>query len=158
MVDVRLHRPANRPAWQVQGFHVQAATTAQLAPLKFTLSGKSALQYFFLAFVVASPLLMVAALIKVIRSQGLRRKWLWGILAFGGLAIFQMNWATGQVTYQLISLQLIGAGAVRGLSSFSPWILSATIPVGAVLILTGIWANPRRARKATPTESPSSAG
>ena len=158
-VDVRLYRPVGRPAWQVQGFHVQAATAAQLAVNRFTLAGKSALQYLFLAFTVASPLLMVAALVKVVRTPGLRRKWLWGVLAFAGLASLHMNWTTGQLTYQLVSIQLIGAGAVRSLSAFSPWILSATLPVGAILILTGVWANPRRARKAAAqAASPSSAG
>jgi hypothetical protein len=36
---------------------------------------------------------------------------------------------------------------MKGLSAFSPWVLTATLPVGAVLILTGLWANPRRARR-----------
>lgn len=150
-VDVQMYRPDGRQGWQVRGFHVQAATAAQLAPNRFSLSGKSAIQYLSLAFTVASPLLMVAALVKVIRTAGLKRKWLWGILAFAGLVALRMNWTTGQLTYQLITVQFIGAGVMRGLSAFSQWVLSATIPVGAILILTGIWANPRRARKPTPS-------
>ena len=150
-VEVRLYRPAGQQGWQVQGFHVQAATAAQLAPNRFSLSGKSAIQYLFLALTIVSPLVMVAALVKVIRTPGLKRKWLWGILAFAGLVALRMNWTTGELTYQLITVQFIGAGAMRGLSAFSQWVLSATIPVGAILILAGIWANPRRARKPAPS-------
>lgn len=157
LVDTQLYRATNSRAWQVQGFHVQAATTAELASNRFSLMGKSAFQYLFLLFTVASPLLMLAALIKVVRTPGLKRKWLWGILAFAGLVALRMNWTTGQLSYQILTIQLIGAGAVRGLSAFSPWILSATVPVGAVLILTGVWANPRRARPVSSAASQSTA-
>jgi hypothetical protein len=146
LVDTRLRRPAGQATWLVQGFHFQVATTKDLARNDFTLR-KPASQLLFLAFVIASPLLMIAALVKVIRRPGLRRKWLWGILAFGGLTALSMDWTTGRLSYQLVTVQLLNAGVMKGLSAFSPWVLTATLPVGAVLILTGLWANPRRARR-----------
>ena len=154
LVDVRLHRANRQQPWQIQGLHVQLATNAQLAANHLTLAGKPAKQDLFLLFVIASPLLMIAALVKVVRTRGLKRKWLWGILAFIGLTGLRMNWTTGEIIWQPLTVQLINAGIARGLSAFSPWILSATLPVGAVLILTGVWANPRRAKTpAKPVET-----
>jgi hypothetical protein len=147
LVDTTIYRAAGKKAWVVEGFHVQAATNAELARNRLLAPGKSAMQYLFFAMVIVSPLVMLAALVKVIRTVGLKRKWLWGIAAFLGLVPFHLNWTTGQFTYQLASIQLIGAGVVKGMSAFSPWVLSFCIPVGAILILTGVWANPARARK-----------
>lgn len=147
LVDVRLHRANSRQAWQIQGLHVQLATNAQLADNRLTLSGKPAKQHLFLLYAIASPLLMIGALVKVIRTPGLKRKWLWGALAFAGLTALRMNWTTGDLFCQPLAIQFVDAGVIRGPSAFSPWFLSATLPVGAVLILTGVWANPRRAKK-----------
>jgi hypothetical protein len=57
-----------------------------------------------------------------------------------------MNWTTGQVDFQLLSLQLLGAGAMTSAPGLSPWVLTFTLPIGAALILVGLWANPRRAK------------
>jgi hypothetical protein len=154
VVESRLSRAAEGQPWLVAGFNVQTATSAEISATRFAAPGKSAAHYLFLAATILSPLLMVAALIKVIRTRGLRRKWMWGIIAFAGLMSFQMNWTTGQVFTQLISLQLIGAGAFKGVGSLAPWVLSMTLPVGAVFILTGVWANPKRVRpKKAPAEA-----
>lgn len=141
-----LSRASEDDAWQVESFHAQVATDAELAVNDFSLVGKEAKQYLFLIAAVASPLAMVIALIKVIRTPGLRRKWLWGIAAFFGVTQVQMNWATGAVGFNLITVQLLGAGATTGFSRFDPWFISMTLPVGAVLILARVWANPAKAR------------
>lgn len=132
--------------WRLAGMNVRVATDQQLAANKFTLVGKSAAQYGFLAATVVSPILMLLAMVKVFRTPGLKRKWLWAPLALLGLCQFQMNWTDGSVATQLITVQLIGAGVTKAIGSFSSWNLAFSAPVGALLILTGIWANPRRAR------------
>jgi hypothetical protein len=156
VVDSRVSRAADGQPWLVSGLHMQAVTAAEIAANRFTGPGKSATQYLFLALTILSPLLMVAALVKVLHTSDLRRKWMWGVLAFAGLMSFKMNWATGQVFTDLISVQLIGAGAFKGVGSLAPWVLTATLPIGALLILTGVWANPKRSRqqKAASTAAP----
>jgi hypothetical protein len=150
LVDTRLRQPQGASAFVVEGFHVQTATTKELAVNSFSLAGKTLAEYAFLAATVLSPALMVWALVKVIRRRGLRRKWLWGVLAFAGLFTFRMNWATGQVAANFLSVQLIGAGIASGLSRFDAWVLTVTAPIGALLILSGVWANPKRAREPGP--------
>ena len=146
LVQTNLSKPSDAAAWIVRGFHVNVATLDQLAANDLTLQGKAPLQYAFLAMTLLSPALMISALVKVIRTQGLKRKWLWGILAFFGLCLFRMDWTNGQVEPQWLTVQLIGAGVVRAGSRFSPWIMTFTFPLGALFILTGVWANPKRAR------------
>lgn len=130
-----LVRKDSSAPWEVYGFHVDRVTNAQIRANAFTLADKRPRQYLFLLWAAASPLLMIAALVSVVRCRGLRRKWLWGILAFAGLGAFHMNWTTGQITVQIVSIQLIGAGVTRTLSVVAPWIVSATIPIGAVVVL-----------------------
>ena len=145
--NTHLHRGSVADPWEVQGFQATNSTVKELAANNFTLRGKTPAQYLFLMATVLSPVLMIMALARVIRTKGLRRKWLWGIAAFLGLFSFQMNWATGQIFATWGTVQLLGAGATRGDSAFAAWVLTMTIPIGALLILTGVWANPARARK-----------
>lgn len=149
--NTRLHRASSSSPWLIQGLHANSATISALAANRFTLAGKAPLQLLFLLAAVLSPALMISALVKVIRTKALRRKWLWGIAAFGGLFSFQMNWATGQIFSNFLTVQFIGSGASRGDSAFAAWVLTLTIPIGAALILTGVWANPDRAAKRAPT-------
>jgi hypothetical protein len=141
-----MRRAGSDSPWLVEGFHVQVATDAELGVNDFSLVGKKPGQYLFLLAAAASLASMVAALVKVVRTPGLRRKWLWGIAAFVGIVKVQMNWATGVVGFNLFSVQLIGATATTGLSRFEPWIINTTLPIGAVLILAGVWANPAKAK------------
>jgi hypothetical protein len=135
----------SEPEWLVQGFHVNVVSSAQLAANDFTLVGKGFLQYLFLAAMVGVPAIMLAAAVKVLRASGLRRKWLWIAIACFGVCGATMNWTTGAVSLKLLSVQVLGSGFMRGSSRFAPWLLTTSLPVGAVLILAGIWGNPRRA-------------
>jgi len=146
LVSSNFSRPSVAAAWTVVGVHAQVATARELAVNNFTLQGKSLAQYAFLATTILSPLLMLGALVKVIRTDGLKRKWLWGILAFFGLFLFRMDWTTGQIAPLWTTIQLIGSGVVREGSRFSPWMMSFTFPIGALLILSGVWGNPKRSK------------
>ena len=145
--STHLHKPSSGAPWLIEGLHLNSATIQQLAVNRFTLTDKAPLQYAFLLAAILSPVLMIAALIKVIRAKGLRRKWLWAIAAFAGVFSFQMNWATGRIFSNFLTVQLLDAGATRGASTFSAWVITMTLPLGAALILAGVWANPARARK-----------
>jgi hypothetical protein len=154
VVSARLQRATSAQPWRVQGFHIRVVSPAEMKANAFTFEGKSFAHFAFLLATVAAPLLMVAALVKVVRRKGLRRKWLWGILAFVGLCTFRMDWTTGAVAANPLTVQFIGAGIVTAASGLAPWVLSFTAPVGALLILTGVWANPARARVAKVKTSP----
>ena len=145
LVQTRLAMPQGAKAWQVRNMNVQTATAKALAANDFTLADKTTGQYGFLLYAIAAPLLMLAALIKVAATPGLRWKWLWALVALFGLFQFKLNWTSGLVTANWLSVQLIGAGFWSGTSRFAPWIISATLPVGALLILAGAVAKPSEA-------------
>jgi len=153
LAQVSLKRPEGAKAWTVVGFHVQVATTQQLEALEFGLDRKSPAQYGFLAALVASVALMLAALVKVVRTKGLKRKWFWLIASLFGVGSFQMNWFNGVFSWKLVNVGLLGAGAVKGLSRFDPWMLTCIFPLGAILILVGVWAKPKAAPTALDTPS-----
>jgi len=156
-VETVLQRSGASAPWKLAGIHLQFASNAEVAANRFTLAGKTPGEYGFFFLLVGSIAAMVAALVKVIRARGLRRKWLWGILAFVGLCTLHMDWTTGQVAFEPLAVNLIGMGVFKLLGLHAHWVLSTTLPVGALLILFGVWGNPARARKPKPKAPPAAA-
>lgn len=87
----------------------------------------------FLVGCAGAPLLSVWALVRCIRSR-VRRKWLWIIFIILGVVTFRLNWTTGQMSVQFLSVQLFGFGVLR-MGVVGPWILSFALPLGAVVFL-----------------------
>jgi len=137
--QVRLLRTDRDHDWFVEAAQAQVATAAQLASNDFTLAGRDAEHYYFLAMMVASATTCVAAAIKVILTRGLRRKALWALVALFGVGVIRMNWANGALDFQLAQIQFLGAGTFRSITRFAPWNMLVSIPIPALLILTGIW-------------------
>lgn len=151
--STHLQKASAAAPWLIEGLHINGATSAELAKNRFTLAGKTPLQLGFLLAVILSPILMIAGAIKAILTKGLRRKWLSVILSFLGLCSLQMNWTTGQLFINWISINILDAGATRGLSPFSPWVLTMTLPIGALLVLSGVWSRPTvKLKRLPPTD------
>lgn len=148
LYDIYLKRPKGG-AWRAEYVHLQRASDAQLAPNRFTLA-KPPGHWLFLALTLLSLLTMLAALVVIVRAPRFKRKWLWAILALTGLGSFSMNWSTGQVFFNPVTVALVGVGATtQGFLGFFPYIVKFTPPIGA---LAAFWraAEARRAAKATP--------
>jgi hypothetical protein len=97
----------------------------------FTLKDKSFVHYIFMLFAVLIPIFIFVTLAFAIRTK-LTKKWLWIIGILLGFVKFSLNWTTGQVGFQLISFQILGAGfSKQGL--VAPWTLSFTLPIVAVI-------------------------
>jgi hypothetical protein len=126
--------------WKLHSFSLLEASKKELAINTLSLDRRSPAQLAFFALAVTSPILMLAALIKVLRTPGLQNRWLWAAFALVGLFSFQMNWASGAMLVQWMALQIVGFWMVHGPSQFDPWMISATVPIGALLILGGLVA------------------
>ncbi|MBS0363624.1 MAG: hypothetical protein JSR98_19795 [Proteobacteria bacterium] len=148
LLQVTLSRLAGAHDWQVSGVQVRSATNQQLAANDFTLAGKPPMQLVFLAYAALVPVLMLISVIKVAATPGLRNKWVFVVLSFVGVCSLRMNWTSGLLLVDWYSVQVVGSGLTRGASRFDPWVMAATIPLGALLILGGLVANPRLARRA----------
>ena len=100
----------------------------------FSLSGKSALHYLFLALGLASFSTIVVALTLIARTKGLKRKWLWIVGALIGAGSFAIDWSTGAASVKPFSVQLLGAFAVQP-GGLAAWQVGFGIPVVAVIFL-----------------------
>jgi Phospholipase_D-nuclease N-terminal len=87
-----------------------------------------------LAAAAAAPLFTLYALIVCIRTKIERRKWLWILFILFGFGRFMVNWTTGSWDFHIFYAQLLSASA--GAAFFGPWIISVSLPVGAVFFLS----------------------
>jgi hypothetical protein len=124
---------------EVLGFDVHAFPKAALAVGRFGLAGKSSIEYFLLALAIVIPLLLVAALASLSRAQDVRWKWAWTLFILIGFGRLSVDWATGALLFQPLSVLLLGAAVERGPLDVSPWIVSISLPVGALVYLGRAW-------------------
>ena len=130
-------------SFTIVGLTVQPIATSLDGASKFTLAGKSALQYMLVLAAVLFVLLSVTALIAAILDQGLKRKWLWILCICFGVMQLSMNWTTGQWEFRPLSFLLFSAGAFSG--PYSPWVISVALPVGAIVYIFRRLMNHRQA-------------
>ena len=99
---------------------------------KFTLKDKSVIHYIFLTLAVLTPLFIVVTFVFCLRTPIKKRKWLWSIFVLLGFVQCTINWSTGEIFYQLISFNLLGAGFFYG-NQFGPVMLKIAFPLGAIM-------------------------
>lgn len=146
LLQTGLARPPQSKTWQVVSLKLVSESRKALARNAFTLAGKPPLQLAYLGYAILVPLLILGAVAKAARTPNLKRRWLWVALSFLGLFTLQMDWTTGQLSMNWFSVQVVGFGINRGASAFDPWIVTSMFPLGALLILGGLWANPMAKR------------
>ncbi len=117
----------------IVGFRVKPIADSLEHINKFSLPGKTPLDYLVLVLAVAVPLFIVYALARCVRMRALRRKWLWIVFIMLGVGQFAVNWTTGQWLLNPLYLQVLGASAFA--PPYGPWILSFSLPIGAMVFL-----------------------
>lgn len=121
--------PGNHQVW---GVHVNPLA-APMSQNAFMLTGKSGGHYLFLGFAAVVVAFSLAMLICCVVTK-VRRKWLWILFMLVGFGKISINWATGQVGFQKIAVQLPWVAASK-MGPYAPWIVSISLPVGALLFL-----------------------
>lgn len=153
VASVTMQRLAGAAA-TVIGFDVYRTPASQRELNAFTLSGKTLLHYAVLALAVAVPAFMLITLVFCIRTPMARRKWLWIIFILVGVSSLSLNWTTGEYVFQILHVNLLGVG-VHAASAHAPWILTLSIPLGAIIF----WIRRRElmsgSKSGTPTMPPS---
>ena len=118
----------------IVGFHVQPESESLESQNRFTWAGKSALQYGVLVSAIVAALFTLCVLVVCIRTKMKRRKWLWIVFILFGFGKLSVNWATGQWGIMVLAVQLFSASMHADF--FGPWIISVSVPVGALLFLS----------------------
>lgn len=119
---------------RVLGFHLNPlpAPLGQINAL--TLAGKGPLHALFIALALTSLSTCLYAFVRCLRSKGLRRKWLWALFTLTGCGMVALDWTSGEINVQPLFVSLFCAGLVRS-GPVAPWVLSFSLPVGALIFL-----------------------
>ncbi|MGH9806787.1 MAG: hypothetical protein ACRD9W_05925 [Terriglobia bacterium] len=99
---------------------------------RFTLDGKSLINFIVLGLAVLVPSFIVFSVIACIRTPIPRRKWLWIVFILLGLGQFGLNWTTGETEIRAFAFQVLGA-SVTWVGPYAPMMLAVSIPVGAIV-------------------------
>jgi hypothetical protein len=123
---------------RVFGARVNTVPRAVAAANALTVRGKPAFHYVLALLGVALPLFMLTTAVQVWRNR-LRPRWLWAAVALIGVGRLSMNWTTGVLGFQPLYVQLLGAGISKTGAPYMPWVLSVSLPVGALLAQLRLW-------------------
>lgn len=119
------------------GFHVTSAEDSLEHLNRFTLEGKTAVQYLIFALGVGSQLFSLYAFALCIGTKVGKRKWLWALFTLVGASRLAVNWATGQWTYTLLAVCM--PCFLANHPPYGPWTVAAYFPLGAVLFIEKRW-------------------
>ena len=97
----------------------------------FSLQGKSALHYEFLALAGLLASFTIFTAIVCFRTPIPKRKWLWVIFVLFGFVSVSLNWTTGEISWNAITLELFSVGFFS--QPYGPTIVQIAIPVGAAI-------------------------
>lgn len=116
----------------VTGFRVARTEQSKKEGNRFTLYGKSMVHYLFFLFTVLILLFSLFTFIVCIRTPLQNKKVLWAIVTLAGAISLTLNWTTGELSFQLLSIQLPPISAMAA-SPYAPWFISFAIPIGSIL-------------------------
>lgn len=116
---------------QIEGIHAQQMFQSLEQINAFTLTGRGAKFLIFLGAAILVPIFIIGTAIVCWRTPIPRGKWWWRILVLFGVTSFTINWTTGAVQFQILSINILGAGFTQEL--YGPMILQVGAPVAAIL-------------------------
>jgi hypothetical protein len=102
---------------------------------RFTLVGKSGLQYVILGLAVAAPIFTFYVLAVCLRTKNQTRKWLWAIFILVGVGKLGVNWTAGTLIFTPLAVNIPCGGATTTNGFYGPWVVAVHFPLGAILFL-----------------------
>jgi hypothetical protein len=117
----------------IVGMHINPLAASLDEINRFTLSGKSPLQYLTLSLAAACALFTLYALVVCLRTKMTRRKWPWVLFILVGFGKFAVDWTSGAWGITPLALQFFSASALE--EFYGPWIVAVSVPVGAIVFL-----------------------
>jgi len=96
-----------------------------------TFVGKSQKYYLFAGAAALMYVFSIVSAYACLFTPMARRKWLWVIFVMLGFMALNLNWTTGQLSYQLLTVFAPAAWIGTG-SGFTPFIVQIGLPLGAI--------------------------
>jgi hypothetical protein len=116
------------------GWHATPSPIKPTSVGDFSFQGKGLLNYVWILAMMASTATIVAALVLLARSKGIKRRWLWAVGSLFGFCQFTLDWSGGAWAVRPVYFALFASGFVRA-SPVDPWILSFSLPIVAIIFL-----------------------
>ncbi len=108
----------------------------------FTLENKSMIHYMMFALAIISPLFSLFALYLCVQKKESFAMWVWAVFILVGIGNVSINWTSGKVAYNIISISSIWAPGIRdGISG--AYYITYAIPVGAIVFLYATYMKKR---------------
>lgn len=148
LVDMAIQRKGG--ASTIVGFHVNPIPDSLENLNRFTLIGKSALQYLVLAIAVLWPLFCLYVLVLCIRSKNQKLRWLWAIFILCGVGKLAVNWTSGEWTFTPLAFN-IPCSSATAIPPYGPWVVAVFLPLGAILFLLKDWKNAALSEPVSPS-------
>jgi len=101
---------------------------------RFSLIGKSPMQYAVLGLAVIGPIFCLYVLVLCIRSKMGNHKWLWAFFILFGIGELAVNWTTGELRFTPFAFHIPCASATAN-PAYGPWVVAVSLPLGAILFL-----------------------
>jgi hypothetical protein len=136
----------------ITGFNVTPIADSLENINRFSLIGKSPLQYAVLGLAIVGPVFCLYLFVICIRSKREKHRWLWAIFILFGVGRLAVNWTTGEWTVTPLAIHVPCAEATA--APYGPWVVAISLPLGAILFILV----KRRRRVALAELQPSSVG
>jgi|GEM_PF-6791491 len=116
---------------KVTGFNLQRMDNAEIARMKFSLSGKSPVHYAVLALWGIILVFSLITLYVSLTRPRVKWRWAWVLFVLLGLGYLTFNWGTGGFGLKLLNLRAPQAFIVMELFQYP--MLYMCLPIGALL-------------------------
>jgi len=118
---------------KIMGMHVLPKKQSLEEENRFTWRNKSALHYAFIGAAVAVLIFSLISFVICLRTPRLPKKWLWAIATLVGVGNAGLSWTSGVWFFHPIYILL--PTAMMSQQLYGPWIISVTLPLGAIIFL-----------------------
>lgn len=96
--------------------------------------GRTPGQWLFLTLSLLTPVFMLWTAVRVFRAPALEARWIWAAICLVGVGTAWMDWTSAVTGFLPTSIRLMGFGLEKGPSPLAPWMVSLTLPAGALLV------------------------
>jgi hypothetical protein len=117
----------------IMGLHLTNIPDSFVEGNRFTLLNKGPSQYLIFAVGMLIVVFSLYVLVLCISARIGPRKWVWAAFIVVGFTKLAVNWTTGELRFDFPALVLLWVDAVH--VEYGPWLISISVPLGAILFL-----------------------
>jgi hypothetical protein len=117
----------------IVGIHLTDIPDSFVEENRFTLLNKGPSQYLILTLGVVITGFSLYVLLLCVSARIGPRKWVWAAFIVVGFTKLAVNWTTGELRFDFPAVTLFWVDAIP--VEYGPWIISISLPLGAILFL-----------------------